>query len=241
MPDAGNINGSPETTAAKFLVNGGTDLNSNTSIYFNAAYVYKKVNSFANYRTPYWRTLADYPYLADFFGDGTPQSYVGYVPTFDGDLGDYNATIGFKSLKNDWSTDVSLTLGGNQQTYTVRNSHNRNTAGLRNPDTYLGDLDSDGVVDADEIVQGTLKYLENSPVTFRDGGTRFNHIVGNIDISRPLNSGQKLLKPSKETLHLMKQVVLIHLQETVMKIPSSQIDTISVDTCLSDLTLPKTS
>ena len=27
MPDAGNINGSPETTAAKFLVNGGTDLN----------------------------------------------------------------------------------------------------------------------------------------------------------------------------------------------------------------------
>jgi len=186
-PDAGNINGSPETTAAKFLVNGGMDLSATTSVYFNAAYIYKKVNSYANYRTPYWRTLADYPYLADFFGDGTPASYVGYVPTFDGDLNDYNATIGFKSLKNDWSTDLSLTLGGNRQTYTVRNSHNRNTAGVRNPDTYLGDLDSDGFVDSDEIVQGTLKYLENSPVTFRAGGTRFNHIVGNIDISRPLS------------------------------------------------------
>ena len=63
-PDAGNINGSPETTAAKFLVNSGTEISKNSTLYFNAAYVYKKVNSFANYRTPYWRTLADYPYLA---------------------------------------------------------------------------------------------------------------------------------------------------------------------------------
>jgi iron complex outermembrane recepter protein len=187
MPDAGNINGSPETTAAKFLVNGGADVNANVNVYFNAAYVYKKVNSFANYRTSYWRTLADYPYLADFFGDGTPQSYVGYVPTFDVYLGDYHATVVFNAVKNDWSTDVSLTVGGNRQTYTVRNSHNRNTAGVRNPDTYLGDLNGNGLVDADEIVQGTLKYLENSPVTFRAGGTQFNHIVGNIDISRPLS------------------------------------------------------
>ncbi|HEY5917251.1 MAG TPA: TonB-dependent receptor, partial [Chryseolinea sp.] len=187
MPDAGNINGSPETTAAKFLVNGGVDVTDNTNIYFNAAYIYKKVNSFANYRTPYWRTLTDYPYLADFFGDGTPQSYVGYVPTFDGDLNDYNATIGFKTMKNDWSADVSLTLGGNRQTYNVRNTHNRNTAGVRNPDTYLGDVNGNGQVDSDEIVQGNLKYLENSPVTFRAGGSQFNHVVGNIDISRPLS------------------------------------------------------
>ena len=186
-PDAGNINGSPETTAAKFLVNTGFNVNENTNVYFNAAYVYKKVNSFANYRTSYWRTLTDYPYLADFFGDGTAASYVGYVPTFDGDLNDYNATLGFKSTKNGWSTDLSLTVGGNRQTYTVRNSHNRNTANVRNPDTYLGDLDGDGVVDADEMVQGNLKYLENSPVTFRAGGTQFNHIVGNIDISKALS------------------------------------------------------
>jgi iron complex outermembrane receptor protein len=42
MPDAGNINGSPETAAAKFLVNGGFDLSENTQMYYNAAYVYKK-------------------------------------------------------------------------------------------------------------------------------------------------------------------------------------------------------
>lgn len=187
MPDAGNINGAPETTAAKFLINGGVDLNDETSIYFNAAYVYKKVNSFANYRTPYWRTLAAYPYLADFFGDGTAASYKGYVPTFDGDLNDYNATIGIKSVKNDWNTDVSLTIGGNKQLWSVRNSHNGNTAGLKNPDQWLGDQNGNGVVDSVEYVKGTLKYRENSPVTFRAGGVQFNHIVGNIDVSRTLS------------------------------------------------------
>lgn len=202
-PDAGNINGSPETTAAKFLVNGGIDIGENGNLYFNAAYIYKKVNSFANYRTPYWRTLSDYPYLADFFGDGTPSSYVGYVPTFDGDLNDYNGTLGYKSSKNGWNTDLSFTVGGNQQTYTITNSHNRNTGNVRNPDSYLGDLNGDGVVDVDpydfdgngvvdpnegvEIISGGFKYRENSPVTFRAGGTSFNHMVGNIDISKAVS------------------------------------------------------
>jgi iron complex outermembrane receptor protein len=202
-PDAGNINGSPETTAAKFLVNGSLGINEYSNVYFNAAYIYKKVNSFANYRTPYWRPLADAPYMADFFGDGTPESYVGYVPTFDGDLNDYNATLGFKSTKDGWNTDLSLTVGGNRQTYTVRNSHNRNTSDARNPDTYLGDMNGNGQVDLTpydangdgttddnegvELLQGDLKYRENSPVTFRAGGTQFNHIVGNIDIMKSLS------------------------------------------------------
>ncbi len=118
-PDAGNINGAPETTAAKFLVNSGIPLGVNSEMYFNAAYVYKKVNSFANYRTPYWRTTDD--------GLLTPAGspYIGYVPTFEGDLNDYNGTIGFKSEKNDWKSDVSFTTGGNTQLYTVANSRNR--------------------------------------------------------------------------------------------------------------------
>jgi hypothetical protein len=33
---------------------------------FNAAFINKKVNSFANYRTPYWRTVESMPYLANF-------------------------------------------------------------------------------------------------------------------------------------------------------------------------------
>ncbi|NJK83174.1 MAG: TonB-dependent receptor [Saprospiraceae bacterium] len=161
FPDAGNINGSPTTTAAKFLVNSGARISDEVDFYANAAYVYKKVNSFANYRTPYWRTLADFPYLLDFFG--VNGEYVGYVPTFDGDLSDYNATVGFKTTKNGWLADASFTTGGNQQTYTVSNSHNRN-----------GTLNSDG----------TFKYRENSPIIFSPGGTRFSHAVGNIDVSK---------------------------------------------------------
>jgi len=164
FPDAGNINGSPATTAAKFALNAGTNLSENTEIYGNAAYVYKKVNSYANYRTPYWRPLSSFPYLLDFFGvDG---EYIGYVPTFDGDLNDYNATVGFKTNKNGWISDVSFTTGGNQQTYTVTNSHNRN-----------------GTLNAD----GTFKYRENSPIVFYPGGTRFTHNVGNLDVAKRLS------------------------------------------------------
>ncbi|MDH5474565.1 MAG: TonB-dependent receptor [Cyclobacteriaceae bacterium] len=185
MPDAGNINGSPETTAAKFLVNGGLDLNANTSVYANAAYVYKKVNSYANYRTPYWRTEADFPYLADFFPNGPNGEYVGYVPTFDGDLNDYNGTIGFKSKKNGWNSDVSFTTGGNTQTYKVTNSHNRNT--VYSPSVWV-DANADGIVDVGEMTQGSQLYRENSQVSFDPGGTRFSHSVGNIDISKAVNS-----------------------------------------------------
>ncbi|MDR6843560.1 TonB-dependent receptor [Flavobacterium granuli] len=167
-PDARNVNGSPETAAAKFLINGGNDLNDNTQLYYNAAYVYKKVSSFANFRTPYWRSLEEAPYLNDFFGNGDSNnpSYEGYGPTFEGDLNDYNATLGFKTTKNGWFTDMSMTTGGNSQTYTVQNSQNRSDM-----------LDENG-----EPV-----YQENSPIYFKPGGTSFNHIVGNIDISKTLS------------------------------------------------------
>ncbi|TCN52042.1 TonB-dependent receptor [Flavobacterium circumlabens] len=167
-PDAGNINGSPETAAAKFLINGGNDISDNTKLYYNAAYVYKKVNSFANYRTPYWRPLADEPYLNDFFGNGNPldPSYEGYVPTFEGNLSDYNGTLGFRNVKNGWNTDASVTVGGNKQTYAVNNSVNRSS-----------------ILDAD----GNETYRENSPISFNPGGTSFNHVVGNIDVSKILS------------------------------------------------------
>ena len=181
-PDAGNINGSPETAAVKFLVNGGLDLSNETQLYYNAAYAYKKVNSFANYRTPYWRSIKNpfenstipnwsnssvYPnYLKDFFGDGTAVSYKGYLPTFTGDLNDYNATLGYKVIKNGWNTDASITAGGNTQTYSVENSQNRSPIKDSN---------------------GANIYQENSPISFKPGGASFNHIVGNLDISKVLS------------------------------------------------------
>jgi iron complex outermembrane receptor protein len=185
-PDAGNINGSPETAAAKFLLNGGNEISENTQMYYNAAYVYKKVKSFANYRTPYWRTLDPAnPYLNDFFGNGDDAnpSYDGYVPTFEGDLNDFNATLGFKTIKNGWNTDMSITAGGNSQIYSVNNSVNRSNIKQTSidPDTGLPALDQNG-----NIVY-TNKYQENSPISFKPGGTNFNHIVGNIDISKTLS------------------------------------------------------
>ena len=150
-PDGKHVNGAPKTTAAKFLVNGGLPVSQNSEMYFNAAYVYKRVNSFANHRAPYWVTT-DYGLL-------TPkgQDYEGYTPTFDGDLNDYNGTVGFKTDKNGWKTDISFTTGGNSQIYNVVNTYNRS----------LG---------------------ANSPIQFRPGGYKFQHNVGNIDISKPLSS-----------------------------------------------------
>lgn len=187
-PDAGNINGSPETTAAKFLVNGGFNISDNTKGYFNGAYVYKNVNSYANYRTPYWRTVSDFPYLADFFPGNHPTNpggYDGYVPTFDGLLNDYNGTLGVRSEMNGWTYDGSFTVGGNTQTYKVTNSHNRNF--VYSPSTWL-DTNGNGSVDDGEINEGSLLYRENSPISFDPGGTKFNHIVGNIDISKEISS-----------------------------------------------------
>ncbi len=199
-PDAGNINGSPETTASKFLVNGGVDLGASAEMYFNAAYVYKKVNSFANYRTPYWRTIESYPYLGNFFPGDNPNNqgsytddygniyqgngYDGYVPTFDGDLNDYNATLGFKANSNGWFYDASMTVGGNRQTYRVSNSHNRNE--VFSPAVF-NDANGNGIVDPGELIPSSRLYQENSQISFDPGGTQFNHIVGNIDVSKTLS------------------------------------------------------
>ena len=173
-PDGGNVNGAPETSAAKFVLNGGNDLSATTQLYYNASYVFKKVNSYANYRAPYWRSVSAFPYLASLFGNGTPASYVGYVPTFTGDLNDYNATLGFKSKNNDWVTDVSLTTGGNAIDYTVTNSHNRSKDALGNfiyapnPNVYIG---------------------QN---TFKPGGTKFRHLVGNLDITKAITDNASI-------------------------------------------------
>lgn len=162
-PYAGNRNSSPATSAAKFALNSGLHISDNTELYLSGAYVYKKVNSFANYRVPYWRTYSDFPYLASFFGNGDSASYKGYLPTFDGDLVDYNATLGFRSRLHPWNVDASFTIGFNSQDYTVLNSHNRSN-----------------IRDAN----GEFVYRQNSPINFKPGGTAFAHYVWNLDLSR---------------------------------------------------------
>ncbi|MFN0173608.1 MAG: TonB-dependent receptor [Saprospiraceae bacterium] len=159
-PDARNINGDPEKAAARFLINAGIPVSDNTELYGNVAYVYKKVNSFANFRTPYWRPASeqtdgtiDNPYAVIAASNGLP--YDGYGPTFEGDLTDYNGTVGIRSEKKGWRTDVSFTTGSNTQLYTVNDSRNRSL----------------GV---------------NSPLTFKPGGYSFSNNIGNIDVSKML-------------------------------------------------------
>ncbi len=147
-PDANNNNGTGSTTASKFLYNLGVPIGDKGMFYSNAAFVTKKVFSNANFRPPYWRIdegllHAPSPGAPDYTGTGygsTPglqadfeadkaagvyQGYIGYQPTFEGDLTDYNATAGFKNEINGWKQDISVTIGGNQQLYSVNNTVNR--------------------------------------------------------------------------------------------------------------------
>lgn len=173
-PTGGNLNGTGETTAGRFLINGGLNFGEKGQLYANAAVIAKKVISNANYRTPYWRldrgllhnrsdnggknylTQQAITDISGFTDDvSLYNGYSGYMPTFEGDLKDYNATIGAKNEIGGWKTDVSLTTGGNSQLYTVNNTVNRS----------LG---------------------KASPTTFKPGGFSFNHLVGNIDASREI-------------------------------------------------------
>lgn len=131
-PDAGNINGSPETNANKFLYNLGYDFTDDFTVYSNAAYIKKDVFSFANYRTPYWRPT-DFGLLHP-----AGSTYEGYLPDFIGHLDDYNATLGAKFTAWGWTGDVSLTTGGNTQKYNVNNTVNRSLGASSPTKFYAG-------------------------------------------------------------------------------------------------------
>jgi iron complex outermembrane recepter protein len=172
-PTAGNINGTGEIKAGKFLVNGGVSLGDKTELYANAAMVIKRVSSFANFRAPYWRQDRGLLHSAtdnngiNYLTQATLafptqdavslyNGYIGYVPTFEGDMIDYNGTVGVKGETNGWKHDVSLTTGFNEQLYTVNNTVNRT----------LG---------------------KASPTRFKPGGYQFGHLVGNLDISKQVS------------------------------------------------------
>lgn len=167
-PTGNNINGSGDIVAGKFNYNLGLDVGEHGQFYSNAALVFKKAKSFANYRTPYWRTDAGLlhkriPGAPNYTGGNDPlyEGYLGYVPTFEGDLIDYNATLGFKDVKNGWTQDLSVTFGGNQQLYSVEHTVNRSLGAA-------------------------------SPTSFKPGGFNYSHIVGNYDISKSLTDNFSL-------------------------------------------------
>jgi len=181
-PDARNINASPENSSVKFLVNAAIPISESTEFYFNAAYIYKKVNSFANYRTPYWRDT-DFGLL---HAAGSP--YLGYGPTFEGDLKDYNATAGFRSASKGWKTDVSFTTGGNHLLYTVNNTINRGL-GASSPISFkpggfgftnnIGNIDiSKAIGDKLNIAFGSEFRQENFTII---AGDTASYVAGGAD------------------------------------------------------------
>jgi len=147
-PTGGNINGTGATSSMKFLTNFAIPISETGQFYGNAAFVSKKVISNANYRVPYWKV--DYGLLhttdpngVNYTGDPTLNAngvelykgYMGYMPTFEGDLKDYNSTLGIKNETNGWHHDASITVGGNEQTYSVNNTVNH-SLGAKGPTSY---------------------------------------------------------------------------------------------------------
>ena len=178
-PTANNINGTGATASASFDINAGIPISENGLLYGNAAFVAKKVNSFANYRPNYWKD--DYDLLSP------RKDYIGYVPTFEGDLTDYNATLGVKDEHDGWKSDVSLTTGGNQQLYTVNNTVNHGLA-AKSPTSFktggfnfshiVGNLDvSKTIVEGlnvsfgVEARQETFQIIAGDTASYKQGGS----------------------------------------------------------------------
>jgi iron complex outermembrane recepter protein len=142
FPTGNNTNGTGAITAAKFNYNMGVPFGDNGQFYSNAGLVVKKAISNANFRTPYWRTDAGLlhtriPGAPNYTGGTDPlyEGYLGYEPTFEGDLLDYHGTLGVKNEINGWKHDASFTFGGNQQLYTVENTVNR-SLGAASPTAF---------------------------------------------------------------------------------------------------------
>lgn len=178
-PTGNNTNGTGEITTAKFVYNLGVPMGEYGQFYSNAAFVAKKVMSNANYRTPYWKP--DYGLL---HAAGT--TYIGYQPTFEGDLQDYNATFGVKNEKSGWKQDVSITIGGNQQIYSVDNTVNhslkaasptsfkpggfRFTNVIGNYDVSKSLTDNFGLAFGTEIRQETFKIFAGDTASYSGEG-----------------------------------------------------------------------
>ena len=118
-------------TVGKWLVNFSYPLSGSTELYGFAAQALRRSVSNANYRPPYWRLdqgvlHTTQPGQPNYTGttNALYEGYLGYMPTFEGDLNDYNATVGIKQHKKGWVHDLSWTIGGNRQTYTIENTVN---------------------------------------------------------------------------------------------------------------------
>ena len=152
-PTLGMIVGRPDLKQSNIFVNATHPLGENSEFYTTHGFTQRWNRSFAYYRFPGWRRdVADAGFLTT-----DPDDFVGYHPTFEGDIQDHFNVIGADlDLGNDWRLDLSVTHGNNSIDYTVNRSVNRD-------------------------------YLKNngwSPTTFNPGGYAFSNIIENADLTK---------------------------------------------------------
>ena len=149
-PDLGMHVGQPNLDMGNVFVNFSYPIGENSEFYTFHGFTSRYGQSYAYYRAPYWRRdVADSGFIT------RPEDFQGYQPTFETAIKDNIDAIGVKfGLSDKWSSDISLTYGGNRVDYTVNNSVNRD---------YLHD-------------HGT------SPRSFNPGGYSLSNLVGNFDV-----------------------------------------------------------
>ena len=152
-PTLGMIVGRPDLQQKTIFANITHPVGENAKFYMTHGYSERWNRSFAYYRFPGWRRdVADAGFLTP-----TPEDFVGYHPTFEGDIKDFFNVVGVDfDLANGWNLDLSVTHGKNSIFYTVNRSVNRD---------YLGD-----------------NFW--SPTTFKPGGYAFSNIIQNADLTK---------------------------------------------------------
>ena len=152
-PTLGMIVGRPDLQQKTIFANITHPVGENAKFYMTHGYSERWNRSFAYYRFPGWRRdVADAGFLTP-----NPEDFVGYHPTFEGDIKDFFNVVGVDfDLANGWNLDLSVTHGKNSIFYTVNRSVNRD---------YLSD-------------NGW------SPTTFKPGGYAFSNIIQNADLTK---------------------------------------------------------
>ncbi len=152
-PTLGMIVGRPDLQQKTIFANITHPVGENAKFYMTHGYSERWNRSFAYYRFPGWRRdVADAGFLTP-----NAEDFVGYHPTFEGDIKDFFNVVGVDlALANGWNLDLSVTHGKNSIFYTVNRSVNRD---------YLAD-------------NGW------SPTTFKPGGYAFSNIIQNADLTK---------------------------------------------------------
>jgi iron complex outermembrane receptor protein len=160
-PTLGMIVGRPDLQQKTIFANITHPVGDNAEFYMTHGYSERWNRSFAYYRFPGWRRdVASIGFLntdTDGLDSDGYSDFVGYHPTFEGDIKDFFNVVGVDfDLANGWNLDLSVTHGKNSIFYTVNRSVNRDY----------------------------LKEHGWSPTTFKPGGYAFSNIIQNADLTK---------------------------------------------------------